>query len=144
MSDAARRRRVLVVEDEDNIAVALEYLITREGHGCDRLASGGRALEHIRETRPDLVLLDVMLPEVSGYEICRNMRLDPQLADVKILMMTALGSTIERRKGLALGADGFISKPFELGDLRRQVRRLLAAETEARAGSSGLDRTDGS
>jgi two-component system phosphate regulon response regulator PhoB len=125
MTDAARKHRVLVVEDEDNIAIALEYLITCEGYSCERVANGGLALAHIRQTHPDLVLLDVKLPEVSGYEICQNIRLDPLLAAVKILMMTACGSTVERRKGLALGADGFISKPFELDDLRRQVRSLL-------------------
>lgn len=118
-------RRVLVVEDEDNIAIALDYLLSREGYRRDRIASGAGALEHIRATRPDLVLLDVMLPEVSGYEICQSVRLDPDLRDVKILMMTARGSAIERRKGLALGADGFISKPFQLAELREEVRRLL-------------------
>ncbi len=127
MAESERKRRVLVVEDEDNIAIALDYLMTREGYACDRVASGGAALAHIRETHPDLVLLDVMLPEVSGYEICQGVRLDPQLSDVKILMMTARGSAIERRKGLALGADGFIAKPFELEDLRKQVRKMLDA-----------------
>lgn len=124
---AERRHRVLVVEDEDNIAIALDYLMTREGYDHDRVASGAGALAHIRATHPDLVLLDVMLPEVSGYEICQGVRLDPTLSDVKILMMTARGSAIERRKGLALGADGFISKPFELKELREEVRRLLIA-----------------
>ena len=118
--------RVLVVEDEDNIAIALEFLITREGYGHDRVASGAEALPRIRDTRPDLVLLDVMLPEVSGYEICEGIRTDPALARVKVLMMTARGSALERRKGMELGADGFISKPFELQDLRAEVRRLLA------------------
>ena len=70
----------------------------------------------------------VMLPEVSGYEICQNVRMDPALNDVKILMMTARGSAMERRKGLAMGADGFISKPFELKALRAEVRRILAGE----------------
>ncbi|MDP3196032.1 response regulator transcription factor [Tabrizicola sp.] len=121
-----RKPRILVVEDEDNIAVALDYLMTREGYDHDRVASGADALPRIRSTHPDLVLLDVMLPEVSGYEICEGIRTDPSLSDVKVLMMTARGSTIERRKGLALGADGFISKPFELKDLRDEVRRLLA------------------
>ncbi|MFN3993078.1 MAG: response regulator transcription factor [Tabrizicola flagellatus] len=121
-----RKPRILVVEDEDNIAVALDYLMTREGYDHDRVASGADALPRIRDTHPDLVLLDVMLPEVSGYEICEGIRTDPSLADVKVLMMTARGSAIERRKGLALGADGFISKPFELKDLRDEVRRLLA------------------
>ncbi len=118
--------RVLVVEDEDNIATALEFLITREGYGHDRVASGADALPRIRDTHPDLVLLDVMLPEVSGYEICKRIRSDPALGDVKVLMMTARGSALERKKGMELGADGFISKPFELKDLRAEVRRLLA------------------
>lgn len=118
--------RVLVVEDEDNIATALEFLITREGYAHDRVASGAEALPRIRDTRPDLVLLDVMLPEVSGYDICTGIRTDPDLARVKVLMMTARGSALERRRGIELGADGFISKPFELQDLRAEVRRLLA------------------
>lgn len=118
--------RILVVEDEDNIAIALDYLMTREGYAHDRVASGADAMARIRDTRPDLVLLDVMLPEVSGYEICQAVRMDPDLGSVKILMMTARGSAIERRKGMALGADGFISKPFDLKELRQEVRRLLA------------------
>lgn len=125
MADGGRKHRVLVVEDEDNIAIALDFLMTREGYDHDRIASGADALDRIRDTHPDLVLLDVMLPEVSGYEICQGVRLDPGLNDVKILMMTARGSAIERKKGLALGADGFISKPFELKELRDEVRRLL-------------------
>lgn len=124
---ADRRHRVLVVEDEDNIATALDYLMTREGYDHDRVASGADALPRIRSMHPDLVMLDVMLPEISGYDICASVRRDPALADVKILMMTARGSAVERQKGLALGAHGFISKPFELQELRREVRRLLTA-----------------
>jgi two-component system, OmpR family, phosphate regulon response regulator PhoB len=127
MEVGAKKPRVLVVEDEDNIAIALDYLMTREGYEHDRVANGAEALARIRSTHPDLVLLDVMLPEVSGYEICQGIRMDPALADVKVLMMTARGSAIERRKGMALGADGFISKPFELKELRDEVRRLLAS-----------------
>ena len=118
--------RVLVVEDEDNIATALEFLLTREGYVHDRVASGSEALPRIRATQPDLVLLDVMLPEVSGYDICAGIRTDPTLAAVKVLMLTARGSAQERKRGIELGADGFISQPFELKDLRAEVRRLLA------------------
>ncbi len=125
MAGEGRRHRILVVEDEDNIAIALDFLMTREGYEHSRIANGGEALARIRATHPDLVLLDVMLPEVSGYEICQDVRMDPTLKDVKVLMMTARGSAIERRKGLALGADGFITKPFELKELRDEVRRLL-------------------
>jgi len=128
MGEATTRKKILVVEDEDNIAVALDYLMTREGYDQSRIATGKGAVDLIRETRPDLVLLDVMLPEVSGYEICQNLRMDAALNDVKILMMTARGSAMERRKGLAMGADGFISKPFELKALRAEVRRILAGE----------------
>ncbi|WP_425466755.1 response regulator transcription factor [Pararhodobacter zhoushanensis] len=128
MGEQAARKRILVVEDEDNIAIALDYLMTREGYDQTRIATGAGAVELIRKTQPDLVLLDVMLPEVSGYEICQNVRMDPGLNGVKILMMTARGSAMERRKGLAMGADGFISKPFELKVLRAEVRRILAGE----------------
>lgn len=131
MASARPRHRVLIVEDEDNIALALDYVLTREGYDHERIANGADALPRIRDTSPDLVLLDVMLPEVSGYEICQTVRLDPGLRDVKILMMTARGSAMERRKGLALGADGFIAKPFELKELRDEVRRLLGAGGEA-------------
>ena len=127
MADTKRRHRVLVVEDEDNIALALDFLMTREGYDHSRVADGAEALPRIRATHPDLVLLDVMLPGASGYEICQGVRLDPNLADVKILMMTARGSAIERRKGLAIGADGVITQPFGLKELRGEVRRLLDA-----------------
>lgn len=121
-------RRVLVVEDDDNIATALEYVIRREGMACDRIASGGAALDHIRATRPALVLLDIMLPEVSGYDICAGIRTDPGLTETRVLMMTARGSAQEQKRALALGADGFISKPFDLGTLRGEVWRLIAPD----------------
>ncbi|RWR49361.1 response regulator transcription factor [Sinirhodobacter ferrireducens] len=127
MADGGRRQRVLIIEDEDNIALALDFLMSREGYEHDRLATGAGALDRIRREHPDLVLLDVMLPDVSGYEICQEVRADAGLSDVKILLMTARGSAMERRKGLALGADGFISKPFELKELRGEVHRLLEA-----------------
>jgi DNA-binding response OmpR family regulator len=127
MADRQSHRLVLIIEDDDNIATALEYIISREGVDQDRVANGADAMGRIRALKPDLILLDVMLPEVSGYEICRTVRLDKTLGEVKILMMTARGSAAERRKGMAMGADGFISKPFELKELRDEVRRLLGA-----------------
>ncbi|MDO5612167.1 MAG: response regulator [Paracoccus sp. (in: a-proteobacteria)] len=117
--------RIMVIEDEDNIAIALDYLLSREGYDHSRLATGAGAVDAIRAERPDLVLLDVMLPEVSGYQIVQDLRADPDLKSVRVLMMTARGSVVERRKGLALGADGFIAKPFELSELRAEMTRLL-------------------
>jgi two-component system, OmpR family, phosphate regulon response regulator PhoB len=145
MTEAAKKT-ILVIEDEDNIAIALDYLISRDGYAQERMASGTGAVDRIRTLRPDLVLLDVMLPGVSGYEICQQVRMDPELADVRILMMTARGSAIERRKGMAMGADGFISKPFELRELREEVRRILDSRPRA-PGETGdpaaADDTDG-
>ncbi|QFG35200.1 response regulator receiver protein [Paracoccus pantotrophus] len=116
---------ILIVEDEDNIAAALEFLLARAGHSYRRTAGGLAALDEIRSNRPDLVLLDIMLPDISGYEIVVALRADPALRDVRVLLMTARGSVVERRKGLALGADGFIAKPFELSELRAEIARLL-------------------
>ena len=120
------RPRVLIVEDENNIALALETVLGREGWHLSRQSDGEAAWEAIRADPPDLVLLDVMLPGVSGYEICQRIRLDPALAATRILMMTARGNAVERRKGLALGADGFIAKPFDLRALMAEARRLVA------------------
>lgn len=118
-------KSVLLVEDEDSIAFALEFLMKREGYKLHRVSDGSAALAAIAAERPDLVLLDVMLPKRSGYEVCQSIRLDPALRGVKILMMTAKGGETERRKGLALGADEFVTKPFSTKDLRERVRHLL-------------------
>ena len=117
--------RVMVIEDEDNIAIALDFLLTRDGHDHSRMSTGAGAVEALRAARPNLVLLDVMLPEVSGYQIVQELRADPEMKDVRILLMTARGSVVERRKGLALGADGFIAKPFDLAELRAEMARVL-------------------
>ena len=135
MAEGGSGKSILVIEDEDNIAIALDYLLTREGYRHERMATGAGAVERVRELRPDLVLLDIMLSEVSGYEICQQVREDPSLGGVRILMMTARGSAVERRKGLAMGADGFISKPFDLKELRTELRRILHGEAAARGPS---------
>ncbi|NBE07740.1 response regulator transcription factor [Paragemmobacter ruber] len=121
----SKTHRVLVVEDEDNIAMALQYVIEREGHRYFRIADGAEAEAAIREIRPDLILLDVMLPQVSGYDICQAVRSDGELAAVRILIMTARGSLAQRDRALAVGADGFLAKPFSLDDLREKMRAQL-------------------
>ncbi len=116
---------VLVVEDDDNIAAVLEYILLREGLTHQRVATGATALAVMQALRPDLVLLDVMLPEVSGYDLCQSARRDPALNAMRIVMMTASGSANQRSLSLQAGADGFISKPFELETLRIEIRRHL-------------------
>jgi len=128
---AMAQKSVLLVEDEDAIAIALEYLIARQGYETRRVADGNAALEALEEAPPDLVVLDVMIPDRSGYEICQMIRRDTALKDVKVLMMTARGGEVERRKGLALGADAFLTKPFATADLTAQIRALLGGDVNA-------------
>ncbi|MFB9149191.1 response regulator transcription factor [Roseovarius ramblicola] len=123
------QKSVLLVEDEDNIALALTHLIGRAGYALRRVASGNAALDALAEARPDLVVLDVMLPERSGYEICQLIRRDAALNGIKVLMITASGGAAERRKGLAAGADAFMTKPFAMADLTAQIHALLGEGT---------------
>ncbi|MDR9395797.1 response regulator transcription factor [Roseovarius sp. SYSU LYC5161] len=118
-------KSILLVEDETNIALALEYLIGRKGYRLRHVSDGDAAITALAEERPDLVVLDVMLPGRSGYEICQYIRNDAGLRDVKVLMMTARGGEVERRKGLALGADGFLTKPFATTELTKEIAQLL-------------------
>jgi two-component system, OmpR family, phosphate regulon response regulator PhoB len=129
MSEIARKH-VLIVEDDDSIATALEYVLTRAGLGYDRIADGNTAVNRIRDIRPDLVLLDVMLPGVSGYDICSTVRSDRSLDAVRILMMTARGTAKERARGMALGADAFVQKPFDLKTLRDTISSLLVSQDQ--------------
>ncbi|SLN48640.1 Transcriptional regulatory protein YycF [Pseudoruegeria aquimaris] len=128
-------KSVLLVEDEDNIAAALEIMVGRQGYAMSRVDNGGHAVAAITEQHPDLVILDVTLPEVSGYEICQRLRDDASFDDVKILMMTARGSEMDRRKGLALGADDFLAKPFAMKDFTDKISALLEAAPTAPAGA---------
>lgn len=118
-------KSVLLVEDEDNIALALEVLIGRRGYRLRRVSDGDQAVAALAQERPDLVVLDVMLPNRSGYEICQHIRKNAALKDVKVLLMTAAGGEVERRKGLALGADAFMTKPFATSELTDEISQLL-------------------
>ena len=119
------QKKILIAEDEDNIAMALELFIGRKGYKMTRVADGDAALEALADNRPDLIILDIMLPKRSGFEVCEMIRKDQTLKDVRILFMTARGGKSERTKGLALGADAFMTKPFSSADLLVKVDELL-------------------
>jgi DNA-binding response OmpR family regulator len=118
-------RHVLIADDEPNIVISLEFLMKREGHRVSVARDGEAALEAIRRERPDLVLLDVMMPGKSGFEICQAVRADEALAAVKILMLSAKGRDTDLAKGSALGADAYMTKPFSTRELADKVRELL-------------------
>ncbi len=120
-------KRVLIADDEPNIVISLEFLMKREGHAVSIARDGPAALEAIRSTRPDLVLLDVMMPGMSGFEVCQAVRADEALASVKILMLSAKGRDTDIAKGSAMGADAYMTKPFSTKELAEKVRELLSA-----------------
>jgi DNA-binding response OmpR family regulator len=120
-------RKILIVDDEPNIVVSLEFLMQREGYQVLVAGDGEDALKQIAEFRPDLILLDVMLPKKNGFEVCQEIRLNPAWAAIRIIMLTAKGREPEVQKGLALGADAYMTKPFSTKELVAQVKALLDA-----------------
>ncbi|ENO98650.1 MULTISPECIES: response regulator transcription factor [Thauera] len=118
-------KKVLIADDEQNIVISLEFLMKREGYQVEVANDGEEAVRRIRASRPDLVLLDVMMPKKSGFEVCQEIRSDPEMAGVRILMLTAKGRDTEVAKGLALGADAYMTKPFSTRELVDKVRNLL-------------------
>ncbi|MGH6691065.1 MAG: response regulator transcription factor [Gammaproteobacteria bacterium] len=119
------RKRVLIAEDEPNILVSLEFLMNETGYEFRTAVNGEDALRAAAEFRPDLMLLDVMLPLKSGFEVCQTVRGNTALRNIKIIMLTAKGRETEVAKGLALGADAYITKPFATRELLDTVKRLL-------------------
>ena len=118
-------KRVLVVDDEPNIVMSLEFLMRRAGFEVSVARNGQEALEKLEGVPPDLLLLDVMMPEFDGYEVCERIRARPEWNATKIVMLTARGREVERERGLALGADAYVTKPFSTRDLVDQVKRML-------------------
>ena len=118
---------VLVVDDEPNIVLSLEFLMRRAGFAVDVARNGREALEALNGPPPDLLLLDVMMPEFDGYEVCERVRSRPEWNRTKIIMLTARGRDVERERGLALGADAYVTKPFSTRDLVEQAKRMLDA-----------------
>jgi len=123
--------RILIVDDEPNIVLALEMLMKREGYEIRTVGDGEQALEAAGTFRPDLILLDVMMPRMDGYEVCQRIRSDVSLKDISIVMLTAKGREVEREKGLALGADIYITKPFSTREVVRKVKEMLDSKSGA-------------
>jgi DNA-binding response OmpR family regulator len=122
-------QRILIVDDEPNIVLALQLLMRKEGYETLAVDDGEKALQAVADFRPALVLLDIMLPKLDGYEVCRRLRADPARKDLIIVMLTAKGREIEREKGLALGADAYVTKPFSTREVVNKVKEALAAKT---------------
>jgi len=116
---------ILIVDDDPNIVIALEFLMRQAGYAVATAADGRQALDWLASREPALMILDVMMPNKNGFEVCAEVRADPRLASLPILMLTAKGREAEKARGLALGADAYVSKPFSTHNLVELVRSLL-------------------
>lgn len=119
--------KVLIVEDEESILLSLEFLLGKEGYAVDTARDGAAALRALQAQPPDLVLLDVMLPLIDGFELCRLIRENPALRSTRIMLLTARGREAEIARGMALGADAYLTKPFSTRELMEKIRALLGA-----------------
>jgi DNA-binding response OmpR family regulator len=117
--------KILIADDEANILISLEYLMKREGYSVSVARDGQQAIEAILRERPALVLLDVMMPKKTGFEVCQEVRANDAVKDTLILMLTAKGRETDVAKGLGQGADAYITKPFSTKELVRKVRAML-------------------
>jgi len=118
-------KKILIADDEPNIVVSLEFLMKQKGYVVRVANTGEEALAAIGEFGPDLILLDVMMPHMSGYDLCQRVRENPAWQAIKIIMLSAKGRDIEVTKGMAVGADAYVTKPFSTKDLIAKVQELL-------------------
>jgi DNA-binding response OmpR family regulator len=125
----ARTARVLVVEDDPSIVQSLEFLLRAEGYDIRCAMRGDEALAAVQEFKPDLLVLDVMLPAIDGFEVCLRLRADPATRPIRVLMLTARGRDSEIARGRAAGADDYLTKPFATRELVDRVRALLGKDT---------------
>ena len=120
--------KILVADDEPNIVISLEYLLKREGYTVVIARDGQEAIDAITRELPDLVLLDVMRPKKTGFEVCQEVRASEALQATKILMLTAKGRDTDVTKGLGLGADAYMTKPFSTRELVQKVAQMLGRD----------------
>jgi DNA-binding response OmpR family regulator len=123
--------RILIADDEPNILISLEYLMKREGYEVHVARDGQEALDLMQRVHPHLVLLDVMMPNKNGFEVCQALRADEALKDTLVLMLTAKGRDTDIAKGMGVGADAYMTKPFSTKELVVKVREMLAVPRSA-------------
>lgn len=118
-------KKILVVDDEPYVVRSLTFVLKKEGYDVSSATDGEEAMTKVRESKPSLMFLDVMMPKKNGYQVCQEVKGDPSLSDIYIIMLTAKGQEVDKEKGLSLGADEFITKPFSPMKIVERVRELL-------------------
>ena len=133
MSDETTVGPILVIDDEPYILRSLSYLLTREGYTVETATNGEEGLERVRSLRPPLVFLDIMMPNMNGYEVCEQVKQDASLSGTYVIMLSAKGQQIDRERGLLGGADEYMTKPFSPRDVAQRVRTILANRASQQA-----------
>ena len=123
-------KRILIVEDEPNIVVPLQFSLEQKRYQVSVAESGEEAIDQIAKFKPDLILLDIMLPGIDGFEVCQTVRQNPETRDTKVVFLSAMGRDIDVAKGMALDADAYIIKPFSILEVMETVGNLLAGSQE--------------
>ncbi len=118
-------KKIALVDDEPNILLSLEFLIQRAGYDVKTASDGEAGLELVESWQPDLLILDVNMPKRDGFEVCQTLRSNPSFENLKIIMLTAKGREVEREKGLAIGADDYVTKPFSTQEIIDKINSLL-------------------
>ena len=118
-------KRILVVDDEPHVVRSLTFVLKKEGYDVYSAIDGEEAMVKVREAKPNLMFLDVMMPKKNGYQVCQEIKADPSLSDIYVIILTAKGQEADREKGLSLGADEFITKPFSPMKIVERVGELL-------------------
>src|SRR6266850_6427908 len=124
---------ILVIDDEPYILRSLSYLLAREGYTVETAANGEEGLQRVRSLRPPLVFLDIMMPQMNGYEVCEQVKQDSSLDSTYVIMLSAKGQQIDRERGLLGGADEYMTKPFSPREVAQRVRTILAERAAANA-----------
>ncbi len=118
-------KKVLIVDDEPNLTRSMAFILRKEGYDIETAANGEEAIEKVWKIKPHLILLDIMMPKKNGYEVCHEIREEIELRDIYIIMLTAKGQEVDREKGMDMGADEFITKPFSPSQIVERVKAVL-------------------
>ena len=119
------KKTILIVDDERDLVEVLKLKLETEGYSTNEAYDGNAALEQVRQKRPDLILLDIMMPELNGYQVCRELKKDPNYKDIPIMMLTAKAQESDKFWGIETGADEYITKPFDFKKLLESIRKFL-------------------
>jgi DNA-binding response OmpR family regulator len=121
----SEKKRILIADDDPHVIRSLTFVLNKEGYDSLAATNGEEAMLKIRESKPSLMFLDVMMPRKNGYEVCQEVKGDPTLSNTYIIMLTAKGQEADRETGLSMGADEFVTKPFSLMKLADRVKQIL-------------------